>query len=104
MENQSTRTTEQNETFALVGGIIALVFAVVGIVGSLIGTVCCVGWAGAVFALAGVLFAGLSLYFKRTMLGWIALGLSAAALIWMVITMLITAGLLYYEGINLPKQ
>ncbi len=77
----------------LISGVIGLVFSLAAAAWSFIGGACC-GWGGWPLAIIGLIAASISLYLKRNIIGWIALGLAIFAFAWVFIGAAVIGSLL----------
>ena len=77
---------------SLIAGIAGLLLSLIAALWSLIGGACC-GWGGWPLAFLGLIAAGISLYIKRNIIGWIALALAIFAFAWVIIGASVIAGI-----------
>lgn len=88
---------DKNEKASFVIGVVAICFAALAAAWSFIGGACC-GWGGWGFAFIGLVLAIVSLVFKKSSLGYWALGLSIFAIVWVFISIFLLAGSIAAAG------
>ena len=91
-------SSEQNSDSrnSMIAGLAGLLLSLVAALWSVIGGACC-GWGGWPLAFLGLIAAGISLYIKKNIIGWIALFLAIFSFAWVIfgavyITNLLTGG------------
>ena len=84
-EQERTVPEDKNEKAAFVIGVAAICFASIAAAWSFVGGFCC-GWAGWGFGFTGLVLSAVSLAFKKTSIGWWALGLSLFSFLWVFIS------------------
>lgn len=91
MEASEASDANTDESTARTIGIVAVCFAAVAAGWSFIGGACC-GWGGWGFGFIGLVLSGVSLFFARTKVGWVALGLSIFSFVWVVFKSAVIVG------------
>ena len=94
---QQQQPEDKNEKASFIIGVVAICFAALAAAWSFIGGACC-GWGGWGFAFVGLVLSIVSLVFKKSSLGFWALGLSIFAVAWVFISAFLFAGSLAAAG------
>lgn len=96
MDPQNT-PENKNEKASFIIGVVAICFAALAAAWSFIGGACC-GWGGWGFAFIGLVLSIVSLVFKKSSLGYWALGLSIFAIVWVFVAFFLLASSLAAAG------
>jgi len=92
----------KNEKASFIIGVVAVCFAALAAAWSFIGGACC-GWGGWPFAFIGLILSIVSLVYKKSSIGYWALGLSIFAILWVFVSVFIIAGSLAGAGAGVYK-